>query len=47
MNRVLRGMYGPKKDEGMEGWKKQRNEETRNLHPSPNIVKEIKSRSMT
>jgi hypothetical protein len=26
-NRVLRGIFGPKKDEVMEGWRKMRNEE--------------------
>jgi hypothetical protein len=42
---VLRRLFAPKKDEMMEGWTKLHNEELRNLHSSPNIIK-MKSRRM-
>jgi hypothetical protein len=43
--RVLRKMYGPKRDE--EGsWRKQHNDELHGLYSSPNIVRVIKSRRM-
>jgi hypothetical protein len=37
-NRVLRRIFGPKKDEGMGGWEKLHNEELRDLYSSPNII---------
>jgi hypothetical protein len=36
-NRVLRGVFGPKRDEIMEGWRKLHNKELRNFDPSPHI----------
>jgi hypothetical protein len=33
-NRVLRRIYGPKRDEVMEGWRKLRNEELSDLYSS-------------
>jgi hypothetical protein len=35
--RVLRGVFGPKRDEVPGKWRKLHNEELRNLYSSPNI----------
>jgi hypothetical protein len=45
-NRVLRRMFGPKKDEVMGNWRKLYNEERRNLYSSPNIIRMIKPMRM-
>jgi hypothetical protein len=45
-NRVLRGIFGPKGDEVTGEWKKLHSGELHNLHSSPDIVRQIKSRSM-
>jgi hypothetical protein len=45
-NRVLKIIFGPKRDEITEEWKKLHNEELHNLYSSPNIVRMMKSRSM-
>ena len=45
-NRVLRRIYGPKRDEVTGEWRKLHNEELNNLYSSPNIVRVIKSRGM-
>jgi hypothetical protein len=45
-NRVLRRIFGPKRDEMTEDWRKMHNEEFQNLHSSPNIIRMIKSRRM-
>jgi hypothetical protein len=45
-NRVLRRIFGPKKDEVTEGWRKLHNEELQNLYSSPIIIRIIKSRKM-
>jgi hypothetical protein len=43
-NRVLRRIFGPKRDEVMGKWRKLHNEELRDLYSSPNIIRLIKSR---
>jgi len=45
-NRVLRRIFGPKRDEVTGEWRKLHNEEVNNLYSSPNIVRVIKSRRM-
>jgi len=45
-NRVLRRIFGPKKDEVTREWKKLHNEKLDDLYCSPNIVRVIKSRRM-
>jgi hypothetical protein len=44
-NRVLRKIFGPKKEEDVS-WRKLHNEELHSLSFSPNIVRVIKSRRM-
>jgi hypothetical protein len=41
-NRVLRKIFGPKRDEVIEGWGKLHNEELHNLYCSPSITRMIK-----
>jgi hypothetical protein len=41
-NRVLRRIFGPKRDEVMGGWRKLHNEELHNLYSSPSIIRIIK-----
>jgi hypothetical protein len=45
-NRVLRRIFGPKKDEVTREWRKQHNEKFNDLYCSPNTVRGIKSRRM-
>jgi hypothetical protein len=45
-NRVLRRIFGPKRDEVTGGWGKLHNEELHNLYSFPNIIRVIKSRRM-
>jgi hypothetical protein len=45
-NRVLRRIFGPKRDEVIGGGRKLHNEELHNLYPSPNIIRTTKSRKM-
>jgi hypothetical protein len=45
-NKVLRRIFGPKRDEVTGGWRKLPNEELRDLHSSPSIIRIIKSRRM-
>jgi len=45
-NRVLRRIFGPKRDEVTSEWGKLHNEELNDLYSSPNIVRVIKSRRM-
>jgi hypothetical protein len=45
-NRVLRRIFGPKRDEVTGGWRKLHNEELHNLYSSPNIIRMIKEGEM-
>jgi hypothetical protein len=44
-NRVLRRIFGPKRDDVTEDWRKLHNEVLHNLYSSPNIIRMIKSRT--
>jgi hypothetical protein len=41
-NRVLRRIFGPKRDETVRGWRKLHNEELHSLYSSLDIIKKIK-----
>jgi hypothetical protein len=45
-NRVLRGIFGPNRDEVRGQWRKLHNGELHNLYLSPDIIRQIKSRRM-
>ena len=45
-NRVLRRLFGPKRDEVTGEWRKLHNEELNDLCSSPNFIRVIKSRKM-
>jgi hypothetical protein len=45
-NRVLRRIFGPKRDEVTGHWRKLHNEERHNLYSSPNIIRMMKSKRM-
>ena len=45
-NRVLRRVFGPRRDEVTGEWRKLHNEELNGLYSSSNIVRVIKSRRM-
>jgi hypothetical protein len=44
MNRLLRIIFGPKRDEVTAEWRKLQNKELNDMYCSPNIVRVIKSR---
>jgi hypothetical protein len=41
-NRVLRRIFGPKRDEVTIDWRKLQNEELQNLYSSPSVIRMIK-----
>jgi hypothetical protein len=45
-NRVLRRIFGPKRDDIMGEWRKLHSGELHNLYSSPDIIRQIKSRRM-
>jgi hypothetical protein len=45
-SRVLRRIFGPKRDGVMKGWRKLHNKELHDLYTSPSIIRIIKSRRM-
>jgi hypothetical protein len=45
-NRVLRRIFGPKRDDVTGDWRKLHNEELHKFYSSPNIITMIKSRMM-
>jgi len=45
-NRVLRRIFGPRRDEVTGEWRRLHNDELNDLYSSPNIVRVIKSRRM-
>jgi hypothetical protein len=45
-NEVLRGIFGPKREEVVGVWRRLHNE-LRNLYASPNIIRVVKSRRMS
>jgi hypothetical protein len=42
-NRVLRKIFGPKRDEVTGEWRKMHNEELHNLYSSPDIIRQVKA----
>jgi hypothetical protein len=42
INRVLRRIFGPNRDEVTGGWRKLHEEEFNNLYSSPNIIRMVK-----
>jgi hypothetical protein len=45
-NRVLRRMFGSKRQEVAGGWRKLPNEKLHNLYAPPNVIRVSKSRRM-
>jgi hypothetical protein len=45
-DRVLRRIFGPKRDKLTGSWRKLHNEELQNLYSSPNVINIIKSKKM-
>jgi hypothetical protein len=42
--RMLRSIFGLKREEVVGGWRKLHNEELHNIYTSPNIIRVVKSR---
>jgi hypothetical protein len=45
-NKVLRRIFGPKREEMVEGWRRLHNMEFHNLYDSPNSIRVLKSRKI-
>jgi hypothetical protein len=39
---ILSGIFGPKRDEVTEEWRKLHNEELHNLYSTPDIIRQVK-----
>jgi hypothetical protein len=46
-NRVLRRIFGPKRDEATRDWRRRHNEELNDVYSSQNIIRVINSRIMS
>jgi hypothetical protein len=45
-NRMLRRIFGPRRNEAIGGWRKLHSKELHNVYSSPNIIRMNKSRGM-
>jgi hypothetical protein len=45
-NKVLRRIFGPRRDEVIGGWRKLHNEDLHDLNSLPSVIRMIKSRGM-
>jgi hypothetical protein len=45
-NRLLRKIFGPKREEVAGGWRRLHNEELHNFYASPRVIRMTKSRTM-
>jgi hypothetical protein len=45
-NRVLRRIFGPKRDEVIGEWRRLHNKELYARHPSPDVIRVVKSRRL-
>jgi hypothetical protein len=45
-NRILRRIFGPKRDDVTGEWRKLHSEELHNLYSSPDIIRQVRSRRM-
>jgi hypothetical protein len=45
-NRVLRRIFGPKRDDMTREWRKLHNEELHDLYSSPSIIRIVKAKRM-
>jgi hypothetical protein len=45
-NRVLRRIFGPKRDQVRGGWRKLHNEQLHELYSSPSIIRMVRSKRM-
>jgi hypothetical protein len=45
-NRILRRIFGPKREKATGDWRKLHNQELHKFYSSPNIIRMIKSRRM-
>jgi hypothetical protein len=46
LKRVLKKIFGPKREDGVGGWRRLHNKELHNLYTSLNIIRVMKSRGM-
>jgi hypothetical protein len=46
-NRVLRRIFGPKRDEVMGEWRKLQNQVVHNLYSSPDIIRQVRANEVS